>query len=253
MNKVIRGCIACALMLMPTGVWAMHPLEVEDTGTEGRGNVLIEITGDYVKDNDLKSTKMTGVISVGVGEHTDLALEVPYVKLDPSPVTDAFASGKGDIRFKFKHQLFENEVKQSMAFQIYGDLPTGDIHKGLGTNKVVWGAMLIDTQECHDNAFHVNLGYEVSGRDVKKKRFADNYAYLFGFAAEHKLTSSFRVLTELAGERRQEVETVTAPFTFLTGVVYDISPSWYVDLGVRAGLNKYAEDHAVLAGTAWRF
>ena len=253
MNKVMRGCIACALMLIPTGVWAMHPLEVEDTGTEGKGNFLLEITGDYVQDNDLKSTKTTAVIAVGMGEHTDIALELPYLKLDPSPVTGVFASGKGDLRFKLKHQIFENEVKQSMAFQIYGDLPTGDHLKGLGTNNVIWGATLIDTQECNDNAFHANIGYEVFGRDLKKGKLSDNYAILFGLAAEHKLTPSFRFLSELSGERRQEGETVSAPFTFLAGVVYDIFPSWYIDLGARAGLNKYAEDYAILAGTAWRF
>jgi hypothetical protein len=94
---------------------------------------------------------------------------------------------------------------------------------------------------------------------MKHWHFAQNYAFKFGLAAEHKFTESFRLLTELAGESRKvtdeasDTQSYSRPFTFLTGFVYDISKSWYVDLGVRAGLNKYAEDYAVLAGTAWRF
>jgi hypothetical protein len=241
------------LMLMPATVWATHPLEVEDTGTEGRGNYLFEFTGDYSKDNSLKATNLTSIITAGAAEHVDLSIQVPYLMLDPSPVTGTDASGKGDLRFKLKHQIFENEVKQSMAYEIIVDMPTGDVDKGLGTNNIVWGVTLIDTQECHNNAFHLNVGYDVYGRNMKKWHYATNYAVRFGLAAEHKFTESFRVLTEISGEHREVAEVISSPFRFLAGAIYDISKSWYVDLGMRAGLNKYAEDYSVLAGTAWRF
>jgi len=247
------------MMLTPTTAWATHPLVVQDTGTEGKGNFLFELTGDYLKDSPLKATKETAIITAGASEHVDLALELPYLMLDPSPVTGEFTSGMGDIRIKLKQQLFENEVKQSMAYQIYGYFPTGDEEKGLGTNNIVWGVNVIDTQECHSNAFHLNVGYEVYGRDMKHWHFAQDYAFKFGLAAEHKFTESFRLLTEFAGESRKETDkaadtqSYSRPFTLLAGCVYDISKSWYVDLGARAGLNKDAEDYSVLAGTAWRF
>jgi hypothetical protein len=256
-------------LLLPGAAWAYHPLEVEDSATEGKGNYLFEMTGDYVKDGSFKSTKLTGIITGGLGEHTDLSLEVPYLMLRPSPETDKNASGKGDVRLKVKHQIFENEVKQSMAYEVYADLPTGDDVKGLGTNNLVWGARLIDSQECHDNIFHVNIGYEVVGRDFKAGHFARDYTLFAGLALEHKLSESFRFVTEIRAVSQKEteksttisnftiVETETSlysrPVTLLGGFVYDISKSWYVDLGLRVGLNHYAEDVAVLAGTAWRF
>lgn len=259
MYSYIRAGIACAILLVPASVWAAHPLEVEDTATEGKGNVLLEVTGDSTRDNGTKSAKLTGIITAGAGENIDFSLEAPYRKLDPSPVTGAFASGNGDIRIKMKQRLFENEVRQSMAYQIYMDLPAGDADKGLGTNNVLWGVTLIDSQGCCSNAYHAHLGYEVLGRDMKKRHFAKDYAINFGLAAEHKLTESFRVLAEFSGENRKETnaaEDLTSysqPLTLLAGVVYDISKSWYVDLGARVGLNKYAEDHSVLAATAWKF
>ena len=259
MYNFIRAGILCVMMLAPTTVWAMHPLIVQDTGTEGKGNFLLELTGDYLNDNSQKTMKENAIMTGGAGEHLDLSLEVPYFMLDPSPVTDQSASGIGDLRFKLKHQLFQNEVKQSMAYRIYADIPTGDAEKGLGKDHAFFGINLIDTQECHSNAFHLNVGYEARGKDMTHWHFTQNYALTFGLAAEHKLTDSFRLLTEIEGESRKEVDDATGaesysrPFTLLAGFVYDISTSWYVDLGARAGLNKYAEDYSVLVGTAWRF
>lgn len=253
MFNFIKVCIICMVMLTPKAVWAIHPFEVDDTATEGKGNFLFELTGVYAKDSSLKSTTETAFITVGVSEHTDLSLEIPYRVLDPSPVTGENASGKGDVQLKFKQQIFENEVKQSLAYEIYVDMPTGDVHKGLGTNNLVWGVKLVDTQECHNNAFHLNVGYEVFGRDVKKWHYGTNYALLFGLAAEHKFTDSFRILTELSGDIHERYRVTSRPLRFTAGAIYDISAAWYVDLGMGAGLNKYAEDYSVLAGTAWRF
>jgi hypothetical protein len=254
MFYVIRGFIICLLMLLPTSAWAANPLGVEDSATEGTGNYLFELNGDYVKNDSFKTTTLAGALTYGATEHIDFSVEVPYVTLNPSPVTDVNASGIGDVRIAMKQQLFENEVKQSMAYKFTVDMPTGDSGKGLGMNNVVAGITLIDSQECHDNVFHVSVGYEVYGRDVKKMHFAKDSVLRYALAAEHKMSDSFRLLAEIAGEnRKEEGNNPSRPFTFLAGFIYDISKSWYVDLGARAGLNKAAEDHAVLAGTAWRF
>jgi hypothetical protein len=252
MAYYMRSLFLIAILLFPVAASAGHPLGIEDTATEGRGNFLFELTGDYLKSNEFKTTKWTGIMTVGASEHTDVTLEVPYL-LQHQNLIDNAVSGKGDVRLKMKGRIFENEVKQSMAYLVFVDLPTGDAAKGLGTNNVVWGVKLVDSQECRNCIFHVNLGYEVFSRDLRKAHFEEDYAVTFGFSAGHKFTNSFRVLTELAGEIRKEKGQRLKPFTFLGGIVYDITRSWYVDLGARVGLNKDAEDYAVLAGTGWRF
>lgn len=253
MAYCMRSLFLIAMLLLPVAAMAGHQLEVEDTATQGKGNFLFELTGDYLKDNEFKTTKWKGIITAGTSEHTEVSLEVPYLLLRPGRVTGQDASGKGDVRLQFKNQIFENEVRQSMAYLVFVDLPTGDEGKGLGKDDVVWGVKLVDSQECRNCIFHVNLGYEVFGKDLRKAHFEENYALTFGFAAGHRFTNSFRVMTELAGEIRKEQGRNLKPFTFLGGIVYDITRSWYVDLGARAGLNKDAEDYAVLAGTGWRF
>lgn len=260
MRNIAAGCILGILLLVPTTVWAIHPFEVEETDTQGKGNYLFELNGDYtrLRNAGTKTTDLSGVIIAGTGDNTDISLEVPYLLLDPSPVTEKYEKGTGDVLLKLKYRTNENEVKQSSGFQIYSGLPTGDVHKGLGADKVLFGFQVMDQQECHNNILHVSAGYEVLGADLKRKS-ADNYAFRYGLAVEHKLTESLRILTELAGESRKstdravEPKLYSQPLTFMAGFRYDIFKTWYVDLAARAGLNKDAEDYTTLAGTAWRF
>ncbi len=255
MRTVITGCIVFILMLAPASAWAVHPFVVEDTNTQGKGNFLFELNGDYTKDNVFKTTRLAGVFTAGTGKSTDLSLEVPYLMLNPSPVTDRYERGYGDVQLRAKWRIYENEVNQSAGFQFYTGMPTGNVDKGLGTNNVLVGFRLMDQQECRNNVLHVSVGYESFFKDMKKFHFAEDYAIRFGLALERKITGSFRLLAEVAGENRKETEGdhSARPFTFMTGVKYDISKSWYFDFAVRAGLNKDAEDYTTLAGTAWRF
>jgi Putative MetA-pathway of phenol degradation len=268
--KNVRGAfVACALLLLSsTALWAAQTLEINDAATEGYGKYLLELNGDHITNGDFNSTKLNTIMTAGTSEHTELSLEVPYLMLSPSTITGLDEQGLGDMRFRFKQQVNENEVGQALAYELYTDLPTGDQKNGLGTRNVVWGGMLIDTQECHDNAFHVNLGYEIPGRSIKQMHFAENFSILYGVAVEHKFTESFRLVGEIKGERRREVSSVTArdietgiepamgyshPLTVMAGMIYDLTDSWYVDLGWRTGLNNDGGEEEVLAGAAWRF
>src|SRR3990172_10511612 len=96
-----------AMLFIPASLWAAHPLGVEDTETQGPGHYQFEFTEDYVKDNSIKSSEIKAVITGGVAEHIDVAMEVPYLFLHPSPETGRHENGLGDVVFKLKHRLFE--------------------------------------------------------------------------------------------------------------------------------------------------
>jgi hypothetical protein len=261
MRNAIAGCILGIFLIAPTSAWAVHPFQVEDTDTQGKGNFKFELNGDYtnLKNTSNTATDVSGVITAGTGNNTDVTLEVPYLLLDQSPVTDRYERGFGDVQLRIKYRTYENEVKQSAGFQIYTGLPTGKADKGTGNDSVLFGVQVMDQQECHNNILHVSAGYEIIGGDFKRGHLAENYAFRFGLALEHKITETFRFLTELAGEDRKTKskesgeQAYTQPYTFMAGLKYDISRSWYVDLAARAGLSKDAEDYTTLAGTAWRF
>jgi len=242
-------------MFLPASAWAVHPFQVEDTDVQGPANLLLELFSDYTKNSGQKEITSAGVLNVGVSDSVDLALEVPYLVLDPSTTTNQNAHGLGDVELKFKHRVYENEVHQSFGYQVFTSLPTGDYDQGLGTNNVIVGFKLMDQQGCCNTIFHVSVGYESYAKDLKEMHFSENSVIQFGVAVEHKLTESFWLLSELLGEDRKGllVGTGPHPYTFMAGFRYDISKSWYADLAARFGLNSDAEDYSVLAGTAWRF
>jgi len=249
-RAIIKVWIIGMLMLAPVSAWAVHPFQVEDTDTQGAGNFLLELNGDYTKYSDLKTTDYAGVLRAGVIESADVSLTVPYLMLNPSPVTNQSADGLGDVQIGFKQRIYDNEVHQSIGYQLYTGLPTGNSSEGLGTNNVLVGFKLIDQQGCCNTIYHVSVGYESF-----VKHFGDDSAIQVGFALEHKLTESFHLLSELVGEnlRGEEVVRGVRPVTFMAGIKYDISKSWYIDLAARLGLNSDAEQYATLVGTALRF
>ncbi len=259
MRNVLAGCVLGLLMMAPATVWAVHPFVVGDTDVQGKGNILVELNGDYTKDNAFKTTKLAGIFTVGSGEDTDFSLEVPYLMLNPSRTTGQNAQGIGDILLKLKYRLYENEVHQSVGLLVFAGVPTGEVDRGLGSDKERAGFQLTDQQECHNNIMRVSIGLETIGWTVTNYKLADNYAFRYGIALEHKFTESFRLLSALAGESRKLHATTVSPrvypqpATFMAGFRYDISKSWYVDLAARAGLNNDAEDYSALAGTAWKF
>ena len=252
---VLAGWVIGMIVLVPASAWAVHPFQVEDTDVQGPGNVLLELNGDHTKDSDAKSTTYTGVLHVGVSQSADLALAVPYLDLNPSPATGQNASGLGDIELNLKQRIYENEVNQSIGYQVFVNLPTGSADKGLGTDNVVVGFKLMDQQGCCSTIYHVSLGYQSYAKDLENGRLTEDSVLQLGFAVEHKLRESFWLLSELVGEYRRGQEVVTGehPITFMAGFRYDIRKSWYADLALRVGLNSDAEDYTALVGTAWRF
>jgi hypothetical protein len=261
MRYALAACFIGILMLIPTSVWAVYPFQVEDTNTQGKGNFLFELNGNYekLKKGDNTATDLSGVFTSGTGDHTDIILEVPYLMLDQSTDLDRYERGVGDVQLKLKYRINENEVNQSSGIEIYGGFPTGDSNSGLGSGTTLFGIQVMDQQGCCSNIYHISVGYEISGADLKTGHYAENYTFRFGLALEHKITESFLFLSELAGtdaktkDKALGTQAYTQPYTVMAGLKYDISRKWYIDLSVRAGLSKDAEDYTTLTGTAWRF
>ncbi len=255
MRAIITAWIIGMLILAPVSAWAVHPFQVEDTDTQGTGNFLLEMNGDYTKYSDLKTTDYSGVLRAGVSESADVFLDAHYLMLNPSQVTDQSEEGFGDSQVGIKQRIYENEVHQSLGYELYTDVPTGNSSKGLGTNNVSVGFKLVDQQGCCSTIYHMSVGYESFVKDMKHLHFGTDSAIQIGFALDHKYTESFHLLAELAGEdlTGEEVVRGPRPVTFMAGFKYDISKSWYIDLAARLGLNSDAEEYATLVGAALRF
>ena len=58
---------------------------------------------------------------------------------------------------------------------------------------------------------------------------------------------------EFAMTRKKGPDAVSRIATALVGLIYEPSEKFYLDGGVRAGLNERSEDYALLAGFGYKF
>jgi hypothetical protein len=252
---------AMILTVIASPAQAMHPLLSDDTGTQGPAGVLVESSINYLKDNEFKSIVVPVAVTVGLGETMDAAVEMPYLSLHPSPATGNNESGLSDVIFRFKHRFYEQEKKiggreqfeQSLAYQVAFSQPTGKDEKGLGAGTARWGARLISTTEWESVEFNANLGYESSGKALRRGNVSFDDAVSLSIAAKYERPKPWEPVVELAVTRVKRPDAVTHIATILVGLIYEPSEKFYLDGGVRAGLNERSEDYALLAGFGYKF
>jgi len=261
----IRLCVllimTMILAVIAPPAQAMHPLVTDDTGTQGPGGVLVESSINYLKDNEFKSTVVPVAVTLGIGETMDAAVEMPYLSLRPSPATGNNESGLSDVVFRFKHRFYEQEKKsggrdqleQSLAYQVAFSQPTGNEEKGLGAGKSRWGGRLISTTEWEAVEINANLGYESSGRALRRGNFTFEHAVAMSVAAKYERSKPWEPVVELAVVRVKETDVFSRIANALVGLIYEPSEHFYVDAGIRVGLNASSEDYGFLAGFGYKF
>ena len=134
----INGLVWAVLFFIAGPSWAAHPLITDDTGTQGKGNFQLELTGQYDQDKENVggvSIKATGVetaatLSYGMIDNIDLVLSLPYLwgreKENGSIVYKE--DGIGDASLEAKIKVFEKEGF-SLALKPGISFPTGDDDK----------------------------------------------------------------------------------------------------------------------------
>lgn len=69
----------------------------------------------------------------------------------------------------------------------------------------------------------------------------------------HRARESFKLVADIGMQRNEEKGKSTHPAFLLGGLIYSISESIAVDVGVKGGLNKPETDITFLAGIAFKF
>lgn len=238
--------------------FAAHPLITDDPGTQGMGKFQLELNGESGFDRETvagatvktRGSELAASLSYGVTEDVDLVLGIPYqdyaVKEDGAMVAEE--RGPSDVAVEVKWRFLEKDGF-ALAVKPGVSLPTGDEKKGLGTGKTGYSAFLIASRELEPMTFLVNLGY------IRNENTADEQAGLWHIsaAALYRATDRLTIAANIGQETNTDTNADKDPVFALTGVIYAVSESFEVDLGVKAGLNDAETDMTYLAGIALRF
>ncbi|MEW5744206.1 MAG: transporter [Nitrospirota bacterium] len=233
-------------------------LITNDTGTQGKGHLLIEVNSELSLDKETAdgvTTKETGtelqsIVSYGVTEKIDVILTLPYAwnKVTEDGVTIQKEDGIADMALELKWRFYEKDGL-SLAVKPGISLPTGDDEKGLGAGRAAYGIFFITTKEIHPLLFHLNLAYTRNENKVDERKDIW-YASLSG---ELPLTKKLRFIANTGIQTNTGRMSRSSPAFILGGFNYEVTDTFAVNLGIKGGLNNAETDYTMLAGIAWRF
>ena len=262
MDLIRRAWIVlCALLLAPAIVSAGYPLAGEEPETQGKGAVMVESNVNYLKDNEFRSTVVPLAVTMGINDTMDVGVEMPYLWLRPSGATGQPQSGFGDVFFKFKHRFYEGHIKNdkgekteyALGYMVSFGQPTGREELGLGTGTERWSARLLGFTEGEYVEIIANLGYDSSGKALRRGDFVFDYAVSGSIAVEYARSKPWEPVAELAVVRVKGEDGYERIVTALVGMEYEPSESFYAAAALRVGLNAQSEDYALLAGFGYKF
>jgi hypothetical protein len=258
MRYVVKGLFVSILLLVHAVAWGAHPLITDDAGTQGKGKFQVEVSGQYDSDKETVngvSVESTGgqvatTFSYGFIENADIVLSLPYqwgkVKEDGATVYDE--RGISDTTVEVKWRLFEKDGL-SLALKPGLRIPTGNDEKGLGAGRTGYHAFIIGSKEVDPWAFHVNVGY------IGNENKADEEKNIWhaSLATTYEVIKNLKVVGNVGIERNSDKAADKDPAFLIGGVIYSLSESLDIDVGVKYGLTAAETEWSLMAGMAFRF
>lgn len=263
--KPSRILLIGAALLLPLPAQAAHPLTTDDTGTQGRGGIQLELTTEYGRDNSdddgttlsEKTSSTAATLSYGLSDEIDLVAALPYewYRTREEGTTTGREEGVGDIELALKWRFFDDEESRlSLALKPGLSLPTGDEEKGLGSGRVSGSLSLSATHQGDLGALHANIGYAYRTFRLEADRdILRHDIWSASLAAELNLTGSIRGVGEIGTETHEEKASDEGPSFILGGLIYEATDDIDIDLGVKGALNDAETDTTLLAGLTLRF
>lgn len=245
--------------LMATTAFAGPPLVTDDTGTQGKGNVQVEVGLSFIYDKDkvdeLTTVKTKGgeaavSLAVGLIHSLDIVLGVPYAWYSnkENGILVAREDGIADIALDAKWRFFEKDG-WSLAIKPGISFPSGDADKELGTGRVGCSLFFIGTKEIEPVAIHANLGYLRHENKFDERKDI----WHVSVAAELEVIGGLKLMANVGAERNPEPSSNNHPAFALGGISYDIMENITLDAGVKYGLTSSETNWEYLTGLTIRF
>lgn len=237
---------ALGTMVLAQAAWAAHPLQTEDTGTQGPGNLEFENGFDLARAGAARSWVYQPQLSYGVGSTLDLIVQPSWLRnRDRSGTT---RRGLGDTNLDLKWRFYGDDP---ISFGIRAGLalPTGERGLGLPQGRVAPHLMLVTTWDAAPFTVHGNLGVvRNSGAAGQRSSLARASAALT-WAANEQWT------WVLDGEVQASPDASRRswPGTVLAAAIYTVRSGLDLDLGRQASVGGPVSARNWLFGLTYRF
>jgi hypothetical protein len=231
-----RNAGALATVLFTSGAYGAHPLNTEDTGTQGKGGWQLELNGESNKDEGVRGAQAAAILSYGAGERVDIQFGVPWQDTGET-------RGAGDVFAAAKWKFWDAEPL-SAAVRATVTSPTGEETGGRPT----WAAQLIGQYEGERWMFLAHVAYRRNRNDLGER---DSLGEISG-AVLYKAMAKLKLLLDANRTTNADPQSDQKIRQGVVGAIWSPTKDLDLDLGYRRG-NDAAIDRAVMAGITLRW
>ena len=243
--RALPPLIALATLSLAAGACrAAHPLQTEDTGTQGAGNVEIENGFSRARFDGTTVFTYQPQVSVGLATTVDAIVQPSWVSVHSA----ADASGLGDTNLDAKWR-FLGVDPWSLAVRAGLQVPTSQHGLGLQHGDVSEHALLVATWDSAPTTVHANLGLTHNPSAPGARQTIAHVSAAVMQAINERL-----ILTVDGGfGQNPDAGRGGWPGTILAGAIWTARPGLDLDLGYQVSLNAEPVNRQWLAGLTWRF
>lgn len=244
------NCVARLLALgwatLAPAVQAAHPLQTEDTGTQGLGNIELETGLDAARAGAARSLNYQPQLSYGLTPTLDLIVQPSWRhSRDDGGST---VRGFGDLNLDLKWRFFGVDPV-SFGIRAGLGLPTGQHDLGLPRGRMAAHATLVMTWDAAPFKVHGNLGV-VRNPSVPGQRASLGLASAaLTWAASERWT----LAVDGGVQRSPEAGRSTWPGTLIVAAIYTWGSGLDLDIGRQTSLCSPVRAQDWLVGLTYRF
>ncbi|MGB8434847.1 MAG: transporter [Burkholderiales bacterium] len=247
-----RFALALVGAIIGHAAHAAHPLLTEDTGTQGKGNFQLELTGERGRESTdagtLTAEQPAALVSYGLVDTADLQIGTSYLRLT---LDDGLAqpreTGLSDVTVDLKWRFLEHGPL-SLAVKPGVVIPVGSEARGLGRGNWAAGSLFVLSYEPGPVAFHSHLGYLYN--NIVGERHS---LWHVSGAVTWQATERVKLIADLAYDTNPLEYGAEGVVRAVVGGIYSPAKNVDLDVGVKRGFQRPALGVAVLFGLTFRW
>lgn len=237
--------VVVALVLMQR-VHAAHPLQTEDTATQGTAVLELENGFAWAQQADNSAFVCQPQVALGVTPTLDLIMQPSW--LSTRIKGERSVHGFGDTNLDAKWR-FREDPAWSVAMRSGLTLATSDHELGIPHGKVGAHLTVAATWAFAQAAVHGNVGVSYLPTDASV-RATTGHAFA---ALVWRPIAHWALVAEGGADSSVERGSGYWPFTALIGVAHSVRPGFDLDIGYRLSFDRGATTRVLLFGATWHF
>lgn len=242
----LTTCLTLVALAFTGSAQAAHPLQTEDTGTQGAGNVELENGLSWSRAGSARAFAYQPQISYGVTPTFDLIVQPSW--LHNRDEGSATVRGFGDTNLDGKWRFF-GDAPLSFAVRAGVTLATSQNELGIPHGKVAAHAILATTYDAAPFTVHGNLGLTQNPSGTGERRRIARVSGALMWAASEQLT----LTVDGGAEANADLTRSSWPAALLVGAIYTIRPGLDVDIGYQSSVRAAVTTREWLVGLTYRF